>query len=68
MLRLRRLDRERKGVRHMPHIENGRVMPCEWHPDYDDDDCPECERAFDAWQERLMDIYLEMRHSNSEQK
>lgn len=37
------------------------IEECEWHPGYNKQFCSECEGAYEAWQENLMDAEREER-------
>ncbi len=39
-----------------------RVRPCEWHEEYDDDDCLECEAVEEAWADMQVDRAIEDRY------
>jgi len=38
-----------------------RVMPCEWHEEFDETDCLECEAVEEAWADMQVDRAIEDR-------
>jgi len=57
------MDHQREGVWNMSNLDEPiRVMPCEWHEEYDETDCPECEAVEEAWIDIQVDRAFEDRY------
>jgi len=57
---MRRMGLQGEGVHDMQDPDSGRLIACEWHDGYPDDDCLPCQEAWDWHQEYLRDIAKEL--------